>query len=190
LGLGILLLFFVFYSPKSLKFFILVLTLFLFPQTSKASVFDFITIHKAKKAYKSQNYKEAEKLYIQLKQDSKNPQLLYNLANTQYKLKKYKKALKNYKMINTKDKDLRFKTYINTANTLFRLKRYKEAYSYYLLAKTIKSTKNLNKNIMFLRKNYKVEKKQNQTKLLVKVKQKKTNFKDKNKNFYDTLNKK
>jgi len=100
----------------------LILFLFSFPlSNAKAGIFDFIQYHKAKQAYENGQYKIAEQIYLQYAKQKDEPTLYYDLANTFYKEKKYKKAIFFYKKAYfTKEKYNAMK-YANLAKSYVKL---------------------------------------------------------------------
>ena len=101
------------------------------PSLKATSLFDFQVIKKADNSYKNNNFKESAKLYSKLLKDKNTPEVHYDLANSLYKQKKYKEALKEYEQINSKDSSLMFKKYYNEGNAYAYLKKYDEAIKAY-----------------------------------------------------------
>jgi len=155
LYLGTLLLFFSMFSLKRFKFFLLFLLIFYPFKQADALFLDFMDIKKAFNAYENKEYKKAIKLFETIAYEKKSPQSYYDLANAYYKNKEYKKALNNYKKVIAKDKELRYKTFFNMANCYYMLKDYKRAYEFYQLAKSVKPTKKVEKNIFLTLKKIK-----------------------------------
>ena len=101
------------------------------PTLKASSLFDFQVIKKADNSYKNNDFKESARLYSKLLKDKKAPELHYDLANSLYKQKKYKEALKEYEQINSKDSSLMFKKYYNEGNAYAYMKKYDEAIKAY-----------------------------------------------------------
>ena len=101
------------------------------PTLKASSLFDFQVIKKADNSYKNNDFKESAKLYGKLLKDKQTPELHYDLANSLYKQKKYKEALKEYEQINSKDSSLMFKKYYNEGNAYAYMKKYDEAIKAY-----------------------------------------------------------
>jgi Ca-activated chloride channel family protein len=145
-------LFFAFFSLKRFKFFIILYLFFYHPTPSNASLFDFIYINQAKKAYQNGDFKKAIKLYEKIAKETNSPKSFYNLANAYYKAKRYKLALETYKKVIAKSKELRYKTFFNMANCYYKLKDYNQAFNFYNLAKNLKSTQKVEKNLQIVQK--------------------------------------
>ena len=111
---------------------ILLIAFMMFVPTLKASsLFDFQTINKADNSYKNDDFKESAKLYGKLLKDKQTPELHYDLANSLYKQRKYKEALKEYEQVNSKDSSLMFKKYYNEGNAYAYMKKFDEAIKAY-----------------------------------------------------------
>ena len=144
-----------------------------------ASILDFQTIKKATKFYQSKKYKKSETLYKKLLKNGQNsPELKYDFANTLYKQKKYKEALKEYNQIKTNNKNIKFDTYYNKGNAYAYLKQYDKAIKSYEKALKIKDDPDAKANLKLIKKLEKKKKKQQQNK---KNNKKKNNKKNNNK---------
>jgi len=152
LYLATITLFFALFSPRRVKMFALLITLFYISVSSNALFLDFLDINKAQKAYQDGDYKRAVKYFKKVIKEKKSPQSFYNLANAYYKDESYKLALQNYKRVVTKSKELKYKTFFNIANCYFKLKNYNQAFNFYNLAKSIKTTKKVEKNLQIVQK--------------------------------------
>ena len=152
LYLATITLFFALFSPRRVKLFALLITLFYIPTPSNALFFDFLDINKAQKAYQDGDYKKAIEYFKKVIKEKKSPQSSYNLANAYYKDKNYKLALQNYKRVVTKSKELKYKTFFNIANCYYKMKNFNQAFNFYNLAKSIKTTKKVEKNLKIVKK--------------------------------------
>ena len=92
-----------------------------------ASDYDYKTIIKAQNAYIKQDYKSALKLYNSLA--TKDDKIEYNIANTYYRLKEYKKAIKHYKMV--KNTNMQSRVLYNIGNCYAALEDYKKASAFF-----------------------------------------------------------
>ena len=157
-----------FIYPLSFAIFLLFLAFYSLPNLSKSSIiknivlcfivfftpsikaFDFQNINSAKEAYKNQDYEKASTEFTKVQN---TPEAKYNLANSLYKEKKYKKALKTYKSINTKNnKNLEFKKLHNMGNTSVKLEKLEVAKKLYEKALKIKEDKETKKNLKLVNK--------------------------------------
>ena len=145
-------LFFALFSLKRFGLFLVSIYILTFPPTSKALFFDFLDIKKANSAYKNKEYEKAVIEFEKIINSKKTPQSYYNLANAYYKSGKFELALKNYKRVVTKSNKLKYKTFYNIANCYYKLKNYNQAYNFYNLAKSIKTTKKVEKNLQIVQK--------------------------------------
>ena len=118
LSLAVLFLFLSFFSlPKISK--IAPIFILFFATNSKAGILDWYYINQANKAYQNGDYNKSAKLFKQLHQN-------YNYANSLYKLKKYKEALKIYNSLTQQEKVI-----YNEANCLAKMKKIDEAIKKY-----------------------------------------------------------
>lgn len=138
----------------------IVLFVVLFSITLNASVFDFLSIDSAKKEYKSGKYKEAIKEFEKLK--TKDQSAIYDLANSYYKDKNYKKAAELYKRVDKKS--LQFMKYHNLGNALAKLHKIDDAIKSYEEALKIKDDKDTRYNLELLKKMKKKQEKKKQNK--------------------------
>ncbi len=90
-----------------------------------SSMFDFLYLKDAKKAYENREYEKAAKLY----QKVDNDKARFNAADSLYRQKKYKEAISLYKSI--KDKDLQFKVLHNLGNSYANLNQIDKAIKSY-----------------------------------------------------------
>ena len=157
LALGLFFLFIAFSSTPRFKkvtsktaiFLIFASFTFINPNSLNASVFDFLTIKEANKAYKNEDFKTASKNYEKI--DS-NEQRDYNLANSMYKQGKFKKAIKNYENINTDDRDLNFNKLHNLGNSYAKTGNLQKALENYEDALKIKNDKETKENLEAVKK--------------------------------------
>lgn len=166
LGLGILFMLFAFSSfPKRSHVGILALLVIgLSSPKLEAGVFDFQTIDKAHEAYQKENYKEAIESYKEVVKSKKSPQSFYDLANAQYKDKKYEQALSTYNKVTPKDPNLEYKKLFNSGNSHFQLKKYEEALKSYEKAGKINIEADLEHNIELAKKMIEKKKKEQEKK--------------------------
>ncbi len=130
-----------------------------------ANILDFQTIKKAKKFYRSKEYKKSEALYKKLLKNGNNsPELKYDFANTLYKQKKYKEALQEYNQIKTNNKNIKFDTYYNKGNAYAYLRQYDKAIKSYEKALKIKDDPDAKANLKLIKKLEKKKKRQQQKK--------------------------
>jgi len=94
------------------------LNMFLF-----GGLFDFLQNSKINKTYKNKKYSDT---IAKLQALEKNAVVNYNLANSYYKLKEYKKALQYYKIAFGDGVDEHMRLH-NIGNCYFKLKEYKNA---------------------------------------------------------------
>ena len=159
LSFSIFLLFFAFYSLPILRGSSVlknILLCFIVFFTPSIKAFDFQSIKNAKEAYENKNYEKASKEFTKVQN---TPEAKYNLANSLYKEKKYKKALETYKSIDIKNnKDLEFNQLHNMGNTSVRLNDLEEAKKFYEKALKIKKDKESKKNLELVKKELKKKK--------------------------------
>ncbi|WP_321311940.1 VWA domain-containing protein [Halarcobacter sp.] len=115
----------------------------------QAFEFDFKTIEKADEYYDEGKYKEAS---LEYKKVAKTPEANYNLANSYYKNKEFKKAQEAYKNVVSANKDLEFKKLHNLGNTYVKLKDLENAKKMYENALKIKEDKETRENLEIVEK--------------------------------------
>ena len=115
---------------------------------SNASMFDFSYIKKANEAYKKGDFNKAASYYQKI--DKPNDEVRFNLADSYYKMKQYKKAAEIYK--NIKDEKLQFKKLHNLGNCYANLKKIDEGIKAYEKALKIKEDKDTRYNLELLKK--------------------------------------
>jgi len=120
-----------------------------------------------KNLYNNQSYNDSIKYFNK----SWNIQWIYNVANSLYKQKKYKEAIKEYKSIFwTKDKNILFAINHNIGNIFYKfwelekkqnqkIKNWEESVKYYWYALNIKYNEETKKNLEFVLSKIKKEKK-------------------------------
>lgn len=145
------------------------LMLLLLSVGANASLFDFMTVNKAKEAYENKEYQKAEKFYQNLEGDEAR----FNEADALYHQKKYKEALEKYETI--KSDKLTFQKLYNMGNSYAQMKKIDEGIDAYEKALKIKKDSNLEHNLELLKK-----KKKEQEKKKKENKKDKKNQKDKN----------
>ena len=140
------LLYFLLFSPSSLKNIKLILlaSLLFHASPQEASVLDFIYLDRADEALKNKEYEKAIFNYKKLEQTDG---VLYNIATLEYQLTHYKKALKIYYKIRTKDRELLYRQYFNMGNCSFKMQKYYEAKSYFMVASKLKRTVEITENL-------------------------------------------
>lgn len=152
LAIGIFLLLVAFSSipklKKSINSFIILFSLFSYEKV-QASILDFQTIKEAKESYKNENYEEASKKFQSLKSGEQRD---YDLANSYYKNKDYKKAIELYKNISTDNLDLNFQRLHNLANSYAMNNQYNEAINSYEEALKLKNDKQTKENLELIKK--------------------------------------
>lgn len=156
LALSILLLLIAFSSvPKIRKvktsansFLVLFILLFI-QEDIKASIFDFKYIDKGEKAYKNKEYEKAYDNFSEIKHSNEKE---YNIANSLYKQKKFKEAIKRYKNVKTDDRNLKFNKLHNLGNAYANNNQYKEAIQSYEDALKIKNDKETKENLETIKK--------------------------------------
>ena len=155
---------------------IFLIILFIPATVLKAGILDFQHIKQAKEYYNGKSYANAAKLYKNLlKNNPNNAQLKYNLANSLYKQKKYKEALKQYKDVKNKTENLEFDKYFNEGNSYAYLKKYQEAIDSYKKALKLKNDKDAKHNLELIEKLLKKKKNRNKKNRNKKQKNKKKN---------------
>ncbi len=82
---------------------------------------------KAQDKYNQHHFKESLKLYLSI--DKKSDKIYYNIATTLYRLKRYKEAINNYKLV--KQKNMQGRVLYNIGNCYIALNIYKEAIVFY-----------------------------------------------------------
>jgi len=135
---------------KSVNLLVSLFILSLTTQT-KASVLDFHHLSNAESSFKEAQYTNALISYNKL---SQTQDILYNIANTQYKLGLYHVAIKNYmKSLNTDDV-FNAKVYYNVANAYVKLDKLHLAKKYYKkslnLVQDIQAQENLKQVLLVL----------------------------------------
>lgn len=147
-----------------------------------ASLMDFATIQKAKKAYENGDFASSASLYAKIKNSD---EARFNEANSLYKQQKYKKALSQYESIT--DPNLEFEKLANIGNTQAQLKNLDDAIKSYNKALKIKKDKDIEENLELLKK-LKKKKEEQKKKQKQKEKDKKKQKQQKNKNSQDKKN--
>ena len=157
-----------FYYPLTLSLFLLFfafnalrvpfLVVLLFVQTeSRAEMFDFVDIYKAKKSYEKQEYKKAEEGFAKV-------EAKYNEANALYKQKKYKEALKKYESIDNFSGEEEYRRLHNIGNSYANLNKIDEAIKSYEKALKLKDDEDTKANLEYMKKKKKEQKKKDNKK--------------------------
>jgi len=151
----------------------------LMPLFLSASLLDFRVLEEAKKSYDEGNYTRAIEQYGQLEQ--KSDEILYDEANSYYRLKKYKEALELYSSLSKPE--LMFKRWHNSGNCYAHLGKLDEGIEAYEKALKIRDDKETRFNLELLKKKKKEQEKKKQQKKNDKNNKKNDkNQKDKKKN--------
>ncbi len=120
----------------------------LFLLGAEASIFDFMTIKEANRAYQEGNYTKAVDDFGKL--EKRTPDLQYDLANSYYKKGDYKKARELYEAIASPK--LSFEKYHNLGNTYAHLGKLDEAIKAYEKALKIKQDEQTKFNLDLVKK--------------------------------------
>jgi len=118
---------------------------------------DFKTLEKAKDAYGEGHYKESAAAYGSL--DHQNDEVHYNLGNAYYKEKEYKKAIAEFKQVNTPE--LKAKALHNLGNSYAQSKKRDEAIAAYEEALKLGDDADTKFNLELLKKQKQQQQKQN-----------------------------
>lgn len=118
---------------KSLNLIVSLVLISITTQT-EAALLDFYHLSSAESSFKDQQYTDALVSYKKL---SQTQEILYNTANTQYKLGLYDKAIKNYSNCLGTDEIFNAKVYYNSANAYVKLKKLYLAKKYYKKSLTL-----------------------------------------------------
>ncbi|WP_187647188.1 VWA domain-containing protein [Nitrosophilus labii] len=170
LAVALFLLFIVFFSiPSRKKITYILLVSFVLTTDTKADIFDFKNIKKAKEHYDKEKYEKAIEYFEKVAKSKKSSQSFYDLANAYYKSGKYEKAIKYYNLVQTPNKRLRRYVFHNLGNSYFMLKDYKKAIEFYKKALAIEYDKDTEHNLelakkMLKKSNQKGSKKENKNK--------------------------
>ncbi|MEO0294241.1 MAG: tetratricopeptide repeat protein [candidate division WOR-3 bacterium] len=107
-------------------------------------------VNKANKLYKREKYEEAYKLYKKASiLNPKNEKIKFNFADCAFELKRFREAGDEFaRLVTSKDKDLREKSFYNLGNVFMEAKQYDDAISAYknallLNPKDIRAKRNL-----------------------------------------------
>jgi Ca-activated chloride channel family protein len=123
--------------------------------SANAGVFDFVTLKKAKDAYEDNNYKEAINSYSKVA--NKSDEAKYDLANSYYKAKDYKKAKSYYNQI--KKSSLQFNKWHNIGNCEANLGNIDAGIKAYEKALELKDDSDTRYNLRLLKKRKKEQNK-------------------------------
>ncbi len=181
LSLAILFMLFAFSSlpKKSTNLAVVIFLLGALETDSKAGIFDFVDIKDGFEFYKNKDFKEAQKHFEKVADSKKDAPSYYDLANTYYKNKEYKKAINAYLNAKTKEQNLKYKILFNLGNAYYKAKKYKKALLSYQRAKKIKSEPDLLYNIELTKKHLKKSTSKDQDKNDQKEEEKQNNQKNK-----------
>ncbi len=129
---------------KSLNLIVSLVLISITTQT-EAALLDFYHLSSAENSFKDQQYTDALVYYKKL---SQTQEILYNTANTQYKLGLYDKAIKNYSNCLGTDEIFNAKVYYNSANAYVKLKKLYLAKKYYKKSLTLVQDIQTQENLM------------------------------------------
>jgi Ca-activated chloride channel family protein len=149
------------------------------PLLLSASLLDFRALDEAKEGYTEGNYSKAIDAYERV--EEKSDEVLYDEANSYYKLKEYEKAKELYSSI--KKESLAFKKWHNLGNCHAQLGKLDEGIKAYEEALKIKEDKDTRFNLELLKKKKKEQEKKKRDD------KKDKNKKDKDKDKKDDKNK-
>ena len=122
------LLLFLMVHTRGIKYLILIGVLF--GSYAQASLLDMYHLHRAYNFYDTEDFNTSKKELEKISLPSLQSKL--TLANTQYKMQHYKKALRLYKSIRSHSVSIKQQLYYNMANTYVHLGIYSKAKSYYI----------------------------------------------------------
>jgi len=120
-----------------------IIFILLFNTLSYASFLDDFIFYRAQNCYKNREYLKALNLFKSI--EYKDEKVYYNIANTLFKLKRYKSSIAYYKMVDSVN--LAYKVFYNIANAKAALKDYKSAIAFYKTALKYKDSKNARYNL-------------------------------------------
>jgi Ca-activated chloride channel family protein len=118
----------------------------------KASWFDIFDIVDAKEAYEREDFKSATNLFRKVALSSGLDSARYDLGCSLYKEGRFKEALREFKSIVTKDRDLEFKKSFNIGNSYFKLGEFQKAIKAYEEALKIRDDKDARYNLKLAKK--------------------------------------
>lgn len=167
----------------------LILLSFILPQNLQSDTFDFLNIIKAQGFYHTKRHKQGLEYFKKVNESKKTGVSKYNLANSYYRNREYKKAIKLYKNIKTTNKILDYERLHNLGNAYVKIGLNKEAIDVYKRALKIKKAKATQFNLSFIQKFKLSSKSKNQNKTK-KDDKKKKNSKNKKQLKKSKMNKK
>lgn len=124
-----LVLFFLLHT-KYIKYLIILLSLI--GISANASILDNYHLHQAYSSYKNGEYKKVQEYIKKIDTSSLESRMI--LANSYYKLEKYKRAIATYQSIESTSIKTKQKLYYNIANGYVGLKEYSKAKEFYIKA--------------------------------------------------------
>ena len=137
-------LFLIFFAFNTLRLPFLVVLLFV-QVDSRADMFDFVDIYKAQKSYEKKEYEKAGEGFAKVEAS-------YNEANSLYKQKKYKEALKKYESIEDFSGEEEYKRLHNIGNSYANLNKTDEAIKSYEKALKLKDDADTKANLDYMKK--------------------------------------
>ncbi len=128
----------------------LALTLLMLPYPPlHAHPLDFHYIKTATQAYNKKDYEKAIEAYKRVTPSTKS---YFNLGSAYYKLGDYKRAMKYFALIESRDKVLKQHVFYNMGNCAVRLERYDRAKKYYQQALTLGEDADARYNLRLIEK--------------------------------------
>ncbi len=105
-----------------------ILLLFLIIPKANSSIIDFYHIQEFKKSYEKGDYNSSINSLLNI---DDSYQKFFNLGNSYYYLREYKKAVESYERVVGGGKDFRAKAFFNMGNSYFKAEKYQEAIESY-----------------------------------------------------------
>jgi len=154
LALALLFMLFAFSSlpSRGKKTAVLFIAALFFNTDANSNIVDFFNIKKAKEAYEKGDYRRAGYYFEKVAESKESSQSYYDLGNSYYKQKEYKKAIEAYEMIKSDDKELNFKRYYNEGNAYFKSRDIENAIKMYEKAKEYGTDDDLEYNLKLAKK--------------------------------------
>ncbi len=87
----------------------------------KAGIMDFKLIEEANKSYEEKNYKKSTELFERLSRSSAGSEVWFDLASSYYKSGRYKEALKSFKKVVTKNREVEMAKLYGMANCYVKM---------------------------------------------------------------------
>ena len=170
-------------KTKTLANSIVLVSLVLSNSNLEAAMLDFMKLDEAKNAYEKGEFEKSQKLYGEYANKNANGNSYYNSANSMYKQKKYKEAIKSYKKATFDDDVSRANNYANLGNAYAKNAQLKKSVESYEKSLKLKEDKQTRENLEAVKKFIKKQKDKK------KNKDKKQDSKNKNKDKKDSKKK-